>query len=424
MANSQHMALARQGTLMIARWREQHPGEQLDFSGASLTSHNLNRADLSEADLTGADLVGARFNQADLHNAIMRDAVPMMGQFNGANLREADLTNAILRRAEMSGADLTEANLTGATLINANLSGANLEGAILVGANLSDANLDGANLSKADLNGANMNSANLSGVNLRGANLGKVAFYRTALEGAVFRAAVLFRTVFGDCDLSKAVDLERASHAGPSAVGLDTISRSAGRVPEDFLRGVGAPEELLDYQRSVAAASRQYYTCFISFATKDESFTTKLYADLQARGVRCWHFPADVRGGYWIPEESSLDDLGLWINDDVDRGIRYYDKLVVVCSGESLDSEQLREEISRGMQKQDATGRRVFFPVAISEAPYDRRNRNVRNLQLGQYQLFDFRGLEDQQVYDAALDNLVQHLNQDQEASEGMAGAE
>jgi hypothetical protein len=44
------------------------------------------------------------------------------------------------------------------------------------------------------------------------------------------------------------------------------------------------------------AKATQYYSCFISYASADQRFVDRLHADLEARGVRCWFAPRDVRG--------------------------------------------------------------------------------------------------------------------------------
>ena len=187
---------------------------------------------------------------------------------------------------------------------------------------------------------------------------------------------------------------------------------------------MGAPEDSVNYQRTITASADRFYTCFISYSIKDQAFTERLQDDLQTQGVRCWYFPADSLGGNWVPRIASPDEVGLWIGEDVDRGIRYYDKLIVVCSGDSLASERIRDEIIHGVQKQSETGRWLFSPVAISDAAYDRRNRYVRGLRLWRHVMFDFRGWEDPQVYRSALDRLIQDLNRDQEVSVGMSPVE
>ena len=104
--------------------------------------------------------------------------------------------DAHLGRADLSGADLSEAILSGAILDNANLRRTHLAGAHLRGTNLTGANLSGANL----------------------------------------REALLFKTVFGDVDLSETVGLDKCNHYGPSIIDFQTLSRS-GNLPISFMRG-------------------------------------------------------------------------------------------------------------------------------------------------------------------------------------------
>ena len=124
-----------------------------------------------------------------------------------------DLRDVDLRGAHLSGADLSRADLSRANLSDADLSDADLRGADLSGADLS-----GADLSSANLSSANLSSANLSDADLSGAYIGW--------------------TIFGDVDLSVVKNLETVIHEGPSTIGIDTIYRSGGNIPEAFLRGL------------------------------------------------------------------------------------------------------------------------------------------------------------------------------------------
>lgn len=51
------------------------------------------------------------------------------------------------------------------------------------------------------------------------------------------------RTFLADVDLTDAKGLEIVRHVEPSSIGVDTIFRSKGKIPEPFLRGAGVPEE-------------------------------------------------------------------------------------------------------------------------------------------------------------------------------------
>ncbi len=119
---------------------------------------------------------------------------------------------------------------------------------------------------------------------------------------------------FADVDLSTAAGLETIKHDGPSTIGIDTIYNSHGKIPEVFLRGCGVPDELIAYVGSMVGRPIEYYSCFISYSTHDQEFAERLYADLQAKGVRCWFAPHDIHGGRKIHEQ-------------IDEAIRLHDKL-------------------------------------------------------------------------------------------------
>ena len=115
--------------------------------------------------------------------------------------------------------------------------------------------------------------------------------------GANLTNAFALGTNFGDLDLSVVTGLETVVHEGPSTIGIDTIYKSKGKIPGVFLRRCGVPEEFIAYIASMVGRPIEYYSCFISYSTKDQAFAERLYADLQAKGVRCWFDPHDVKGG-------------------------------------------------------------------------------------------------------------------------------
>jgi len=100
-----------------------------------------------------------------------------------------------------------------------------------------------------DLSGADLEDAHLSGENLRGANLSDTNLTETSL----------FETVFSDADLSRAIGLETCLHYGPCTVDHRTLQKS-GPLPLVFLRGVGLPDNLIDYLPSLLDQAIQYYS--------------------------------------------------------------------------------------------------------------------------------------------------------------------
>ncbi len=124
-----------------------------------------------------------------------------------------------------------------------------------------------ANLGGADLRAADLRGAELGVTILAGADLG-----RADLENSDFINAVVGWSAFGDNHLSTVTGLETVKHLGPSTIGIDTIYRSKGNIPEIFLRGAGVPEDVVTSMKSLFGKATDYYSCFISYSTKDDDF--------------------------------------------------------------------------------------------------------------------------------------------------------
>mgnify|MGYP001148875748 FL=1 len=54
--------------------------------------------------------------------------------------------------------------------------------------------------------------------------------------------------------------MEDIDHGALSTIGLDTIVRSGGDIPESFLRGAGVPDAIITYVRSLVTEPLQFYT--------------------------------------------------------------------------------------------------------------------------------------------------------------------
>jgi uncharacterized protein YjbI with pentapeptide repeats len=352
MANQEHLDILAKGVETWNAWRDGNPDFRPDLTGADLTSANLGGANLCGADLRGADLSLANLTGAMLSGADLSLAV----------LSRADLTRAGLERANLTDVNLRLANLTGATLLSANLDGTNLTRANLNNANLIKANLNSANLIHADLDGANLHSANLSNAKLSDAKLNDAILHSTILHGAKlvgtnFTGAITASTLFGNVDLSTVRGLDEVVHWAPSTISLDTIYLSQGKIPDVFLRRCGVPDKFITYMRSLTGNAFDFYSCFISYSTNDQEFADRLYADLQARGVRCWFAPHHIQGGRKIHEQ-------------IDEAIKVYDKLLLILSDASMSSTWVKTEIANARAKEEQQKRQMLFPIAL--VPYNR----------------------------------------------------
>ena len=165
-------------------------------------------------------------------------------------------------------------------------------------------------------------------------------------------------TILGDLDLGMAKGLETVTHIGPSTIGIDTIYRSKGKIPDSFLRGCGVPDNFIAYSNSLVNNPVEFYSCFISYSTKDQAFADRLFADLQTNGVRCWFAPHHGQRGRKLHEQ-------------IDEAIRVHEKLLLILSPDSMNSEWVKTEIAKARNANCARRckfcfRSVSFGMTIS----------------------------------------------------------
>jgi TIR domain-containing protein/pentapeptide repeat protein len=285
-------------------------------------------------------------------------------------------------------------------LMKADLTGMNLSGVNLTGAYLDSAKLRGANLSSANLTGANFVLANLCGVNLTETVLLVVDFNAAKLNGAKFNNAFLHGTRFTKVDLSKVKGLETCHHDGPSSIDQLTLIQS-GKLPDAFLRGCGFPDQFIEHLPSLIGSLDpiQFYSCFISYSSKDDAFTKRLHADLQANKVRCWFAPEDLK-------------IGDKIRPRIDEVIHVHDKLLLVLSEESVNSEWVEKEVETAFEKERERKETVLFPIRLDDAVMDittgwpadiRRSRHIG----------DFTQWKDHDFFKKAFDHLLKDLGKE-----------
>jgi uncharacterized protein YjbI with pentapeptide repeats len=329
-----HLNLLKRSVEEWNAFRNANPEVKPNLTGANLSYAHLTRANLSDANLTDAHLA-----YADLSDANLTDAHLAYADLSDANLTDADLTDANLTDADLTDAHLTRANLTDADLTDAYLTGAYLTDADLTDAYLTGAYLTRANLTGAYLAGADLTGADLTGAYLTGAYLVATVLNRADLSGTNLSGASFSHTILADMDLRQTKGLDSVEHVRPSTIGIDTIYRSGGEIPEVFLRGCGVPDDFITYARSLVGKAFDFYSCFISYSHADRAFARRLHDALQGRGIRCW-----------LDEHQLLP--GQKIYDEVDRGIRLWDKVLLCASKHSLTSWWVEAEIEKAFVKE------------------------------------------------------------------------
>lgn len=331
-----------------------------DWRKESSVTPDLSKAYLTETNLVGADLGGANLSRAKLISSNLRKA----------NLIDADLNGAQLAETDLHRVDLIDANLAGANLISADLSGADLI----------NANLDGAQLIGADLSRADLSEANLSEV-----RMGRTLFFQTRLEGTE--------------------GLDAINHSEASNLDHFTIAQS-DPLPLSFLRGCGLPDLIINNTEALRGDPFELYSCFISHSSDDQDFADRLYADLQDEGVRCWYAPQNLRGGEKTHRQ-------------IEEAIRHHDKLVLILSEASMESNWVKHEIREAREREREEDRQVLFPVSL--VPYSKLGdwelfyadeggdlaREIR-----EYYIPDFSDWKDHDEYSEAFDKLFRGLKE------------
>ena len=371
MANEEQLSILKKGVEAWNKWREQNISTKVDLSGAVLSGSNLAGVDLRDARLTRVD-------------------------FRDANLQKARLTLANLSRAALIGTSLNRATLKEARLGHT----------ILMNADLRD----------ADLSSAYLHQGVLANTDLSGAYLYKAHFSEVYLSNSKFTNASLADTTLAASDLSLAIDLEKTYHHGPSTIGIDTLRKSKGKIPESFLRGCGLSDADIEYARlSTADLSSeqtnkilyrmfelratqaiQLSPLFISYSHADGAFVDKLEGHLNGKGIRFWRDIHDMKSGR--------------METQVDRAIRQNPTVLLILSEHSLQSDWVEHEVrtARGLEKE--MQRDVLCPVALDDSWKNSAWPKRIMEQVMEYNILDFSTWEDDRKFGSTFNKLIDGL--------------
>jgi len=139
-----------------------------------------------------------------------------------------------------------------------------------------------------------------------------------------------------------------------------------------------------------------YHPCFISYSHQDEAFAERLHTDLEQQGVECWFASHDMR-------------IGDKIRPTIDRSIQAHDKLLLILSEHSIDSDWVEAEVETAFEKESRLQQPMLFPIRLDSAVMDtdrawaahiRRTRHIGN----------FNQWEDDEAYRKALKRLLRDL--------------
>lgn len=314
---------------------------------SSMTPDELmRRYDAGERDFQAIDLARANLRNIDLSHANFQEA-----SFAGANLVHARFSHCNLTSVDLVGADLVEANFVGADLHKANLVWANLGYA-----RLDEAHLQQTQFGGAMLQGASFKSAILDGADFSGADLKQADF-----DGAQCLGLTLGRTVLADLDLSS-LCRGNVTHIAPSYIDGTAIARSLEEPSlKAFLLAAGMAhifvEFMVDCARSLSEVDLFSMTqsTFISYGGPDEAFARKLYEALRRNRVNTFFFPESA-----VPGEK--------LHRTMREGINSHDRMILICSKNSLDRSGVLNEIEEVLAREARDGGAAYLiPIRLDD---------------------------------------------------------
>ena len=148
----------------------------------------------------------------------------------------------------------------------------------------------------------------------------------------------------------------------------------------------------------------QFYSCFISYSTMDQAFAERLHADLQSKGVRCWFAPHDLQGGKKVHKQ-------------IDEAIRVYDRLLLILSEASMNSEWVKTEIANARKRELREKRQMLFPVRLVDFAtlrdwqcFDADTGKDSAREIREYFIPDFSDWKTHDNYQHAFDRLLKDL--------------
>ena len=260
-----------------------------------------------------------------------------------------------------------------------------------------ESDLTGADLSASILGGADFYCADLKGSYLVG-----VDFRQTDFAGANLSRAFVGHTTFAANDLSETLGLDSVHHMGPSSLGIDTLYQSKGKIPESFLRGCGVPEDFIKLIPSLTSQPFQFYSCFISYSSQDDDFARRLHSDLQSNAVRVWFAPEDLK-------------IGDRIRDSIDQSIRIHDKLLLILTEQSIQSDWVEKEVETAFEKERKNpGKTVLFPIRLDDAVMDTDKAWAADIRRTRH-IGDFTDWKNHDSYKQAFERLLRDLKASEE---------
>ncbi len=146
----------------------------------------------------------------------------------------------------------------------------------------------------------------------------------------------------------------------------------------------------------------QFYSCFISYSSKDQDFAERLRTDLISNGVRCWFAAEDLK-------------IGDRLRHSFDEAIRLHDKVMVILSENSIGSPWVEKEVETAFEKERQQCRTVLFPIRLDNTVMETQQAWAADIRRTRH-VGDFRRWKDHASYKKVLERLLRDLQSEAKA--------
>jgi uncharacterized protein YjbI with pentapeptide repeats len=300
------------------------PGYIIDLRQLDLRKADLTDRDLSNIDFTGSDLSGTNFSRSTLDLSDITGTIAGHTSLEDCNLRRTKWAPTKLHYVRANNADFSHAELNGAVLSNCRLQNAKFTKALIV------AEFDGSDVRGADFANSHILSS------------------------------------FLNIDLSAARNMHSASYHSNCRIDYQTIKLSE-RVPTPLLAACGVAHFHIPYIDAISRNGAKHPSCFISYSVKDDKFIEYFRNQLANKGIRNWFAPRDL-------------PFGASTRDVIESQIRAHDRLIVVLSKSSIQSQWVQFEVETALELERRKRKDVIIPVSIDDEVFKTKISWVRHL--------------------------------------------
>ena len=157
------------------------------------------------------------------------------------------------------------------------------------------------------------------------------------------------------------------------------------------------PDDSIENLRSSRKAV--FYSCFISYSTKDQEFAEHLHSELHnKREISCYLATHDL-------------PIGGKILDELDAAVRVRDKVVLILSKRSIESDWVEDEVKTAFEEERKRKQPVLFPIRLDDEVM--QTTEAWAAKLRDRNICDFRHWNDKgnkDAYNKTIERIVRDL--------------